>query len=108
MARLLVQLKLRLLRNALNSSTAARVSFLFSSYGALIVATVHLAPPGNGVGFRAGKGVGTVTRPGLPLPPGEPAINPVPRDMIRAAIAEVAAQYGGTGDAEVPRRHLEA
>ena len=38
MARLLVQLKLRLLRNALNSSTAARVSFLFSSYGALIVA----------------------------------------------------------------------
>jgi len=38
MARLLVQLKLRLLRNALNSSTAARVSFLVSSYGALIVA----------------------------------------------------------------------
>ena len=32
--------------------------------------------------FRAGEGVGTVTRPGLPLPPGEPAINPVPRAMI--------------------------
>jgi len=71
------------------------------THGALIVATVRLALPGMGILFRAGEGVGTVTRPGLPLPPGEPAINPVPRDMIRAAIAEVAAQYGGTGDAIV-------
>ena len=45
--------------------------------------------------FRAGEGVGTVTRPGLPLPPGEPAINPVPREMIRTAIAEAAALLGG-------------
>src|SRR6202453_2794189 len=71
------------------------------THGALVVATVRLAPPGSGVRFRAGEGVGTVTRPGLPLPPGEPAINPVPRDMIRAAIAEVAAQFGGAGDAIV-------
>jgi cobalt-precorrin-5B (C1)-methyltransferase len=71
------------------------------THGALIVATVRLAPPGNGVRFRAGEGVGTVTRPGLPLRPGEPAINPVPRDMIRAAIAEVAAEHGGPGDAIV-------
>jgi cobalt-precorrin-5B (C1)-methyltransferase len=42
------------------------------------------------VRFRAGPGVGTVTRPGLPLPPGEPAINPVPRRMIREALEEVA------------------
>ena len=49
------------------------------THGALIVATVRIGPPGSGVVFRAGAGVGTVTRPGLPLPPGEPAINPVPR-----------------------------
>jgi cobalt-precorrin-5B (C1)-methyltransferase len=51
--------------------------------------------------FRAGSGVGTVTRPGLPLPPGEPAINPVPRQMIRRAISEVSAFYGAACDVVV-------
>jgi cobalt-precorrin-5B (C1)-methyltransferase len=71
------------------------------THGALIVSTVQPAPAGTGVVFRAGEGVGTVTRPGLPLPPGEPAINPMPRQMIQSAIAEVAARFGGTGDAIV-------
>ena len=71
------------------------------THGALICATVRAGAPGTGVTFRAGEGVGTVTRPGLPLPPGEPAINPVPRQMIRDAIAEVAAAAGGAADAEV-------
>jgi cobalt-precorrin-5B (C1)-methyltransferase len=70
------------------------------THGALILATVRPGAPGAGVTFRAGDGVGTVTRPGLPLPPGEPAINPVPRRMIRA-IAEVATATGQTGDVEV-------
>jgi cobalt-precorrin-5B (C1)-methyltransferase len=68
---------------------------------ALILATVRRLPPGGGVQFRAGPGVGMVTRPGLPIPPGEPAINPVPREMMRAAVAEVAARCGGTPDAEI-------
>ena len=42
--------------------------------------------------LRAGGGVGTVTKPGLGLPVGAPAINPVPRRMIRAAVAEVTAR----------------
>jgi cobalt-precorrin-5B (C1)-methyltransferase len=71
------------------------------THGALIVATVRHGPAGSGVAFRAGEGVGTVTRPGLPIPPGEPAINPSPRQMIRNAISEVAAAAGGTGDVEI-------
>jgi cobalt-precorrin-5B (C1)-methyltransferase len=71
------------------------------THGALVLATVRAAAAGSGVAFRAGKGVGTVTRPGLPVPPGEPAINPVPRRMIRDAVAEIAASAGGSGDVEV-------
>jgi len=71
------------------------------THGALITSTVRLLAPGEGVRFKAGGGVGTVTRPGLPIPPGEPAINPVPRQMMASAIAEVAEQDGGTGDVEI-------
>ena len=42
--------------------------------------------------FVAGEGVGTVTKPGLQVPPGEPAINPVPRQMILAAVREITAR----------------
>ncbi|WP_344384075.1 cobalt-precorrin-5B (C(1))-methyltransferase [Streptomyces thermolineatus] len=71
------------------------------THGALVRATVRPGPAGSGVVFRAGPGVGTVTRPGLPLEVGEPAINPVPRRMMREAVAEVAARHGGGGDVEV-------
>ena len=71
------------------------------THGALVVATVRLAPPGAGLSFKAGEGVGTVTRPGLPLKPGEPAINPAPRAMIRANLAEVAERLGAGVDAVV-------
>ncbi|WP_162939723.1 cobalt-precorrin-5B (C(1))-methyltransferase [Neorhizobium sp. NCHU2750] len=62
------------------------------THGALIMSTVRRGAPGSGITFKAGPGVGTVTRPGLPLPPGEPSINPVPRQMIAQAIAEVAGE----------------
>ncbi len=71
------------------------------THGALIVATVRFAPRGAGVSFRAGEGVGTVTRPGLPLPPGEPAINPAPRAMISANLSEVAERIGVGADVVV-------
>jgi cobalt-precorrin-5B (C1)-methyltransferase len=72
------------------------------THGALIIAELAWAEPGSGVRFRAGAGVGTVTRPGLPLGVGEPAINPAPRAMIRGALAEFAeangaASSGGMG-----------
>jgi cobalt-precorrin-5B (C1)-methyltransferase len=48
--------------------------------------------PGPEVEFRAGEGVGIVTKPGLAIPPGEAAINPVPRQMIRDSLREVTAR----------------
>ncbi|MEM8903353.1 MAG: cobalt-precorrin-5B (C(1))-methyltransferase [Actinomycetota bacterium] len=55
--------------------------------------TAHLAWAGGGVDepvtLRRGEGVGLVTKPGLGLEVGGPAINPVPARMIEAAIAEV-------------------
>ncbi len=71
------------------------------THGALVVATVRPGPAGSGVTFLAGEGVGTITRAGLPLPPGEPAINPVPRKMIAAEIEDVARAHGTSGDAIV-------
>jgi cobalt-precorrin-5B (C1)-methyltransferase len=68
------------------------------THGALVSARVQLAAPGNGVTFRAGEGVGTVTKPGLPLAVGEPAINPVPRRLMTEHVAAVAARHGGSGD----------
>ncbi|MDP3967140.1 MAG: cobalt-precorrin-5B (C(1))-methyltransferase, partial [Nocardioides sp.] len=71
------------------------------THGALVRATVRHGSPGAGVTFVAGPGVGTVTKPGLPVDVGEPAINPVPRRFITEHVAEVAARCGGTGDVVV-------
>ncbi|UVF17974.1 cobalt-precorrin-5B (C(1))-methyltransferase [Microvirga terrae] len=71
------------------------------THGALVIVAVRMGAPGSGVTFRAGEGVGTVTRAGLPLPPGEPAINPVPRQMIRDNLEEAARSAGGPMDIEV-------
>ncbi len=71
------------------------------THGALILSTLSAGAPGSGVIFRAGVGVGIVTKPGLPIPPGEPAINPAPRRMMQAVIAEVAACFGRSADVVV-------
>ncbi len=54
----------------------------------LVIASVAWLESGE-VLLEAGEGVGTVTKPGLQTAPGEPAINPVPRRMIRDAVRAV-------------------
>ena len=68
------------------------------THGALLRVRITHGAPCSGITFRAGPGVGTVTRPGLAIPPGEPAINPIPRQMIRTALTELAAQHGTQAD----------
>lgn len=58
------------------------------THGAEVFASVRRVPE-PGIHLRGGVGVGIVTRPGLELPVGSPAINPVPQRMIRRAVADV-------------------
>ena len=68
------------------------------THGATVIAEVRWGAPGSGIVFAAGEGVGTVTRAGLPVPPGEPAINPVPRQMISAEIEALCAEHKRSHD----------
>jgi len=51
--------------------------------------------------IEGGRGVGRVTRPGLKAPVGAPAINPVPIEMIKTAVSEVASEVGVTPNLRV-------
>jgi cobalt-precorrin-5B (C1)-methyltransferase len=61
------------------------------THGALIVA--HVRTHGSQIEFKAGEGVGTVTKAGLPIGVGEPAINPVPRQMMTDVVNAQAEKY---------------
>ena len=70
------------------------------THGALLYSHVRLIET-PGVVFVAGPGVGTVTRPGLVLGVGEPAINPVPRRMMTEHLTQLAAEFNYEGGFEV-------
>ncbi len=64
---------------------------------AIISATVRITAeliknPSEKINIRGGRGVGTVTKPGLPIAVGKPAINPVPLKMITEAVGEAITQ----------------
>ncbi|MEL7211999.1 MAG: cobalt-precorrin-5B (C(1))-methyltransferase [Pseudomonadota bacterium] len=61
------------------------------THGALVIA--HVRNASQDIVFKAGDGVGHITKPGLPIAVGEPAINPVPRAMMEGVVAEMAALY---------------
>lgn len=66
------------------------------THGALIIVRVSRAR--EGIEFRAGAGVGRITRPGLPIAVGEAAINPVPRQMMQGIVEAQARKFGQSPD----------
>lgn len=58
------------------------------THGGRICATVRWVEQ-SGIAIGRGEGVGLVTRPGLGLEIGSPAINPVPKMMIASSVEEV-------------------
>ena len=71
------------------------------THGARITVEAASAAAGDGLSFHAGQGVGRVTKAGLPVPPGEPAINPKPREIIRDNLLDVAEAHDRTLDLRV-------
>ncbi|ADZ90510.1 cobalt-precorrin-5B (C(1))-methyltransferase [Marinomonas mediterranea] len=71
-----------------------------ATHGATVWAQVRLTSE-KGVSFIAGEGVGTVTRTGLVLAVGEPAVNPVPRKMMSENLSLFAENYGYDGGFEL-------
>jgi cobalt-precorrin-5B (C1)-methyltransferase len=71
------------------------------THGARLTATVEWRL-GPGVELAGGEGVGVVTKPGLGLPVGGPAINPVPRAMITQAVTEAVGDRGVRVEVSVP------
>lgn len=69
------------------------------THGATII--VRVTRSSGGVVFKAGRGVGTVTKAGLPIGVGEAAINPVPRAMMDEVLAQMASEYGQSPDIEI-------
>jgi len=58
------------------------------THGIEILATVSLHN-GTGIIVKSGEGIGIVTKPGLQVAVGEPAINPVPKRMIIESVKEI-------------------
>lgn len=80
------------------------------THGAAFWAQVALCEHDPVIHIVGGEGVGVVTRPGLQVPVGEAAINPVPRAMIEANVrAEIGTDRGATVTIRVPEgRRLAA
>jgi len=71
------------------------------THGALVMACVRRLPADAGIVFKAGAGVGIVTKAGLPIPAGEAAINPVPRRMMTEVVTTLCAEHGIAPDIEI-------
>ncbi|MBN2752529.1 MAG: cobalt-precorrin-5B (C(1))-methyltransferase [Rhodospirillaceae bacterium] len=71
------------------------------THGAEILVTLSWGEPGSGIVFRGGEGIGTVTKAGIPVPVGEAAINPGPRQIITANLLRAFDETNGPRDVVV-------
>lgn len=70
------------------------------THGCLVISSVKLLVE-PGIVFKSGNGVGTVTKAGLPIAVGEPAINPVPRQLMTGVVEELIQKFAVSGGVEI-------
>lgn len=70
--------------------------------GSEVITKMEILPDDGGITFVGGDGIGTVTQEGLKLPVGEPAINPVPRQMAEKALRKIIGNRGAVVTVSIP------
>lgn len=70
--------------------------------GCFVEASVEIGGQDGPVVFAGGDGIGTVTAEGLKVDVGEPAINPVPRQMIESHIRKVIGERAAKVTLSIP------
>ncbi len=71
------------------------------THGATVISQVEFGETGSGITFKAGEGVGTVTKSGLPIGVGEAAINPVPRKLMTEVVETLCKIHGRPPDVTI-------
>lgn len=72
------------------------------THGSEVITTVEILPEDGPIRFVGGEGVGRITQDGLKLPAGEPAINPVPREMTIKALREIIGDRAAVVTVSIP------
>ena len=71
------------------------------THGEELGCEIRLTDKPGKISFKQGKGIGCITLDGLPVPVGEPAINPIPREMMIFVLQWLCAEYEWEGGLEV-------
>ena len=70
--------------------------------GSEVITSVKILPEDGEITFVGDDGIGTITQEGLKLPVGEPAINPVPRQMAEKALRKIIGNRGAVVTVSIP------
>lgn len=70
--------------------------------GSEVITNVKISDAAGEITFIGGEGIGVVTQEGLKLPVGEPAINPVPRQMAEKALRKIIGEKGAEVTVSIP------
>lgn len=72
------------------------------THGSEIITSVEIHEENGPIYFKGGEGIGKVTMEGLKIPPGDWAINPVPRQMTEKALRKIIGEKSATVTVRIP------